>query len=141
MAKLHEQVEAEFENIERTLADIPDSDSLSNLSRLELAGLATLLNNFYNGIENILKTVMTTKGMNLPDGPSWHRDLLNAAKSLNIISESSAGKLKQYLAFRHFYIHSYSFDLDAEQMENLIKDILIVYDRFKDEIQKTIRRF
>ncbi|MEJ2647854.1 MAG: hypothetical protein P8016_05520 [Sedimentisphaerales bacterium] len=72
MAKLHEQVEAEFENIERTLVDIPNFESLPNLSRLELAGLATLLHNFYNGIENILKTVVTAKDINLPDGASWH---------------------------------------------------------------------
>ncbi len=89
MAKLHEQVEAEFENIERTLADIPNYESMTNLSRLELAGLAALLHNFYNGIENILKTVVNAKGVNLPDGPSWHRDLINTANKIDVISESN----------------------------------------------------
>jgi hypothetical protein len=54
MPKVHEQVEAEFENVERTLMDIPESESLPSLSNLELAGLAALIHNFYNGIETIL---------------------------------------------------------------------------------------
>ena len=36
MAKVHEQVEAEFENIERTLIEIPEPESLPGLSNLEL---------------------------------------------------------------------------------------------------------
>lgn len=54
MSKVHEQIEAEFENIERTLKEIPESESLLSLSNLELAGLAALIHNFYNGIETIL---------------------------------------------------------------------------------------
>ena len=64
MAKVHEQVEAEFENIERTITDIPNLESLPKLSRLELAGLATLIHNFYNGIENILKKPLLPSGKN-----------------------------------------------------------------------------
>jgi hypothetical protein len=102
MAKVHEQVEAAFENIERTLAEVPDHESLPNLSNLELAGLAALIHNFYNGIENILKQLVTAAGEKLPDGSSWHQDLINTAMSNDIISESTAKKLRQYLAFRHF---------------------------------------
>lgn len=36
MAKVHEQVEAEFENIERTLMEVLKSESLPGLSNLEL---------------------------------------------------------------------------------------------------------
>ncbi|HUT47627.1 MAG TPA: hypothetical protein VMX36_15200 [Sedimentisphaerales bacterium] len=66
MAKVHEQVEAEFENIERTLAEVPNSESLPGLSNLELAGLAALIHNFYSGIENILKQIVAAAGKKLP---------------------------------------------------------------------------
>ena len=140
MAKVHEQVEAEFENVERTLAEVPDHESLPNLSKLELAGLAALIHNFYSGIENIIKQLVTAAGEKLPDGSSWHQDLINTAMSNDIISKSTAKKLRQYLAFRHFFSHGYSFELDPKRMSNLVKDIRAIFDCFKDEISKAIDR-
>ena len=140
MAKVHEQVEAEFENIERTITDIPNLESLPKLSRLELAGLATLIHNFYNGIENILKKTVTAIGEKLPEGHSWHQDLINTAVSNEIICESTGRKLRPYLAFRHFYSHSYSFELEPKRMANLVKDIRGIFDCFKDEINKAIEK-
>jgi hypothetical protein len=58
MSKVHEQIEAEFENIERTPKEIPESEFLPGLSNLELAGIAALIHSFYNGIENILKQLI-----------------------------------------------------------------------------------
>lgn len=138
MAEVHEQVEAEFENIERTLTEIPEPESLSGLSNLELAGLAALIHNFYNGIENILKQIITAAGKKLPDGPSWHQDLINTAILSDIISESVAKKLRQYLAFRHFFSHGYSFELEPKRMSNLVNDIRPVFFHFRDEINKSL---
>jgi len=69
MAKVHEQVEAEFENIERVVAELPGSNLLANLSSLELAGVAALIHNFYNGIENILKHIVISCGKEVPGFP------------------------------------------------------------------------
>jgi len=55
MASAREKIEAEFENIECLLADLPKTDSLARLSTLELAGAGALIHNFYNGVENVLK--------------------------------------------------------------------------------------
>ena len=138
MAKVHEQVEAEFENIERTVMEIPESESLPGLSSLELAGLAALIHNFYNGIENILKQLIIAAGKKLPDGPSWHQDLINTAITNDIISESTAKKLRQYLAFRHFFSHGYSFELDPKRISNLVYDIQSVFSVFRNEVNKSL---
>lgn len=86
MASYKEMVEAECEAIEKTLALLPKR-KLTKLSTLELAGLSTLLSNFYNGIENILKQTFKNLSLPLPNSFSWHQDLVNCAVQEKIISE------------------------------------------------------
>ena len=138
MAKVRERVEVEFENIERVVAELPDSSMLPGLSSLELAGVATHLHNFYNGIENVLKQIVIASGKKLPAGPSWHQDLLTKAVADNIISDSTAKELKRYLAFRHFFSHAYSFDLDKERMIPLVDGIQRTMSSFRRDITRAI---
>jgi len=137
MANYKERVEAEYEAIERTLDRLP-RQPLPQLSDLELAGVATLLQNFYNGIENILKQVFQIKSIVLPDGPSWHQDLIRLAKKEQIISEALTDKIKEYLAFRHFITHGYAFNLNPQRLENLTVNISGIFTEFKFEINKII---
>ena len=137
MANYKEMVEAEYEAIERTLDRLP-RQPLPQLSDLELAGVATLLQNFYNGIENILKQVFQKKSIVLPEGPSWHQDLIRLAKKEQIISEALTDKIKEYLAFRHFITHGYAFNLNPQRLENLTVNISEIFTEFKFEINKII---
>ena len=60
--------------MENTLSLLPDKP-ISQLSKLELTGLATLIQNFYNGIENIVKQVFQLKSIIISTGSSWHQEL------------------------------------------------------------------
>jgi len=131
------RVEAEYEAIENTLSALPDRP-LSTLSQLELAGVAALLHNFYNGIENIVKQVFQEKSFPIPQGESWHRDLLLAAAEKNVISDLLLNKLKQYLAFRHYFSHAYALELFPERMEPLVKNAVALFNEFKQQIDKII---
>ena len=55
MASLREKVEAELEQMDRALRELPGGRRVGRLSILELGGTASLLSSLYHGVENILK--------------------------------------------------------------------------------------
>ncbi len=89
MDKLSQKINAELENIDEVFNEIPPHTKLPYLSTLELAGVAALLHNFYNGIENILKQILLSKDIIIPDGKSWHKELLEISVRNKIISEEN----------------------------------------------------
>jgi hypothetical protein len=96
------RIEAEYEELESTLSALPDRP-LSTLSKLELAGVAALLHNFYNGIENILKNLLHASEITIPQGGSWHRDLLIAAEKQRILSGPLLEDLKPVSRISPFF--------------------------------------
>ncbi len=135
MADLKERIDAEFENIDKVLGEFPSAKNLPDLSLLELAGVATLLHNFYNGIENIIKQILIEKNVPLPEGKSWHRDMLESAVKGKIISTNCLSDLSEYLAFRHFFSHSYALDLQSDKLEPLVENVHNVFLHFHNEIR------
>jgi hypothetical protein len=131
------RIEAEYEAIESALSALPKLP-LSKLSRLEIAGVAAMLHNFYNGIENVLKQVFRSKSIRIPEGESWHRDLLIVAAEKEILSERLLDDLKPYLAFRHFFSHGYAVNLVPERMEPLVEHAESVFSKFRGEIENAM---
>lgn len=134
MADLEEKIQAEFVNIATVLSELPSPGSLADRSQLELAGVSAFLHSFYNGVENVLKQKLMAMSLEVPTGPSWHRDLLNLCAAKGVISQESRTGLAPYLAFRHFFSHGYAVDLDAEKLATLVENIRAVYDRFRTDI-------
>ena len=138
MAELKVRVEAEYEAIAKVLSALPTDISLFEINELELAGVAALLHNFYNGLENILKQILKSKDVHLPSGASWHKEILISALDECIISEPLTGKLKKFLAFRHFFSHAYALDLYPDKMEPLVISAVGVFNQFRDEITSNL---
>jgi len=75
----------------------------------------------------------------IPSGSSWHKDLLNLSEENNIISSQTKQNLIEYLAFRHFFSHSYALDLYPTKMEPLVENIYENYRYFKSDINRNIQ--
>lgn len=131
------RIEAEFEAIDKTLSALP-CRALNVLSELELAGVAALLHNFYNGIENVIKQLFKANNIPMPAGSSWHRDLLLMAKDKSILTENLFTELSQFMAFRHFFAHAYALDLLPGRMVSLVDGAKEVFKKFKSEISPMI---
>ncbi len=140
MADLREKVDVELENISAVLAELKKIEGKPDKTVAELAGIGTFLHNFYTGIENILKQILGAKGISIPTSASWHRDLLILASEEKIITETTRKQLAKYLAFRHFFVHAYSFLLDESELRLLVDGVFDTYAIFKEEIDAFISR-
>lgn len=140
MANLREKIDVEMENISAVLSELTKIKDKSNKSIAELADIGAFLHNFYTGIGNILKQILGAKGISIPISSSWHRDLLIRASEENIITETARTQLAKYLAFRHFFMHAYSYLLAERELRLLIDDVFDTYSTFKEEINAFISK-
>ncbi len=134
--QLKEYCEAEFENIDTVVSDlfsvIKDDDS--EYSTPELAAIATFIHNVYNGLENILKRVLLSWKIEIKNTPTWHKDMLKASFEKKIIDDDLYNALSEYLAFRHFFVHAYSFNLNWESLRPLVNNLNNTLKMFKSSI-------
>lgn len=108
---------------------------------VELTAIASVLHSFYNGVENIFLSVAKGVDQRVPSGVQWHRDLLlqmteETTNRRGVIPTEFVPQLADYLGFRHFYRHSYSFFLDWEEMKSLVISLPEVWERTKKALQE-----
>ena len=138
------QIRFELTQIERLLTSyqdllarfIPMPESEPTLPTLiETTALASVLHSFYTGVENIFQLIAKHLDQQPLAGERWHRDLLDQMSQATgeraaLLTAETGKRLREYLAFRHFYRHAYSSFLDwrrlallAAPLPELIKTI------------------
>lgn len=135
MVDLTRKIAAEKENVEKALDNLKDAMGRKERSTVELAAIATFLHNIYNGMENILKQVLKSRGNEIPKSETSHKDLLDISVSNGIIPEKLSDQLYEYLTFRHFFVHAYGFMLEETHLEDLANNIPDVWLQFLSAIQ------
>lgn len=110
---------------------------------IELAAIATVIHSFYNGIEGIFLLVSKNLDKKTPSSDRWHKELLTQMatctdKRIPVISEICLENLAQYMQFRHFFRHSYSFQLTWDKMYPLVENMQTVWQQTKLELQNFI---
>jgi hypothetical protein len=138
------KIQFEVEQIDRlidTYSDLLEKCRQKIPDKVEIAALGSVLHSFYNGLENIFSVIAKEVDTTLPQGFSWHKDLLiqisTQTPSRNaVISEASKEKLVNYLGFRYFYRHSYSFFLDWNELKPLIVNLNSVWIEVRESLAK-----
>lgn len=109
-----------------------------------LRARASILHDFYTGVERILMRSAEELNGGVPRGEQWHRQLLKdmtlalAEIRPPVITEELAEGLGEYLRFRHVFRNVYDFVLDAERMRPLEEGFDAVLERFVAQIRAFI---
>lgn len=138
--QLKEYCEAEFENIDIVVFELFSivKTAKSEYSTAELAAIATFIHNCYNGIENILKRILSFNQIEMKEAPTWHKDLLKTSLDIGIVTNDLYSTLSEYLSFRHFFVHAYSFTLRWDELKPLVQDLEKTLKTFRSAIYNFI---
>lgn len=116
-----------------------DLDHKQEINGYDKAAIGYLLHNFYNGCENIFRSIAKFFENDFTNR-SWHRDLLKrmtldiAGFRPRVISDELFILLDDFRGFRHKFRYSYSFELDWER-ERIVADKLPhTWQMLQDEI-------
>lgn len=144
-----EQIEFEIGQIDHLLEVY--ADLLTRLQHkppdaVEMAAVASVLHSFYNGLESIFFSVAKQIDGEVPGGPESHsmllkRMMLPGRSRPSLLSQDNGSRLVDYLGFRHFYRHSYTFFLEWEKVGELVSHLAEVWDQVRGDIISFCRKF
>ena len=141
--KVISQIKFEIEQIDHlfeSYADLLERVQKEAPDLVEITAVASVLHSFYSGLENIFLSIAKRIDRDVPASTQWHRDLLirmtEATSSRGpVLTVDMAHQLANYLGFRYFYRHSYSFFLDWDELEKLMTPLAKVWAQTKNALQ------
>jgi hypothetical protein len=112
----------------------------SNEQDLYLDAVALNLHDFYSGLERLFTMIGAEIDGVKPEGPAWHRDLLSQMtlelKNIRpaVLSPQAAKAVDEYLRFRHIVRNVYTFELDPDRVERLVKNLRPAFAQVQTEL-------
>ena len=106
---------------------------------LQKTVMANILHSFYTGIEKIFERIAKEIDKNVPTGNKSHQELLNNMYVKNnirkaVINEEIYLLLNEYMKFRHFFRHAYSFQLNWAKMKPLAETLFDIWENLKRQL-------
>jgi uncharacterized protein YutE (UPF0331/DUF86 family) len=133
----------EFNNIDRVMNELFSvyDPTKPEYSISDQAAIGALMLNVYSGIEIILKQMLVFDKLNIEDSPGWHEKVLRKAGEIGILPPDYIQMLSKYLAFRNYFMYTYIFNINWEDMKALVdalKDLVAKIHTEVDEYMQTI---
>ena len=111
-------------------------------SRLEVRGVASVLHDFYSGVERIFERIALELDGELPRGADWHSQLLNRMEEEvegvrpRVLTPDLAERLRPFLRFRDLFLNIYGGQLCWERSTGLLSEADEVWPLLKQEMQE-----
>ena len=138
LSLLKASIEAQRREIERIFAKIEERRHGKSVAELE--SLAYQLHNLYCAFEDLFRIVADFFENRIDDRARYHRELLWRMKvSIEgvrpaLLSEESYRLLDSLWAFRHFFRHAYSYELDPRKVALVVEDALKLRELYQRDI-------
>ncbi len=141
-----DHVRVEIKQLERLFAECDEflrSLQQRQPTNIELMAVGSILHSFYNGLENVFRSVAKNLDHQIPSGDQWHQELLSQMTQTTenraaLLSADTPAILKEYLLFRHFFRHAYSFSLDWTRCRNLVRSLPEVWAKVRNDFESFI---
>jgi len=145
LSLLRASIEAQRKEIERIFAKIEERRHGKTVAEVE--SLAYQLHNLYCAFEDLFKIVADSFENRIEDRTRYHRELLWRMRiSIEgvrpaLLSEESYRLLDSLRAFRHFFRHAYSYELDPRKVALVVEDALKLRELYQQEIEHFLEQF
>lgn len=112
----------------------------------EVESLAYQLHNLYCAYEDLFKIITETFENNIEEGLTYHKELLRrmtiTIKGIrpNLISEESFALLSELRAFRHFFRHAYTYELDVKKVKLVLEKVLQLNEYFNKDLRQFLKQ-
>ena len=140
LSLLRASIEAQSKEIERIFAKV--EERRHGKSAVELESLAYQLHNLYCAFEDLFRIVADFFENRIYDRTRYHWELLRRMKlpiegvRPALLSEESYRLLDSLRAFRHFFRHAYSYELDPRKVALVVEDALELRKVYQQEIER-----
>lgn len=137
--RIRDEVETLEQVVERALSawekarNAPGEQAYVDSAALNLHGI-------YAGVERLFELIARHGDDKVPEGPTWHRDLLHQmARDVTnvrpaVISIESAERLDELRRFRHLVRNVYTVNLAPEKMVDLVSELPMLWSRLRSEL-------
>lgn len=139
---LASRIEAELTDIEILIEKITEGwkHAKKTGDSYYLDSVALNLHGFYSALERVFVLIAQDIDGTIPEGSSWHQDLLVQMKTEikkvrpTVLTRETYQSLDEYRGFRHIVRNVYTFNLSSDRIEPLVININNVFTDIKKEI-------
>lgn len=144
LKRISSEINDELKNLTKLIKDYDNFlvKYSQNMDKYLLRVKASLMADFYMGVEKIFRIISEELDGDVPKGEGWHKKLLYTMtleiKGVRpaVISKELYIDLLEFLGFRHVVRQAYGFELNEKKLSVLENKFKKTWKKFEKEIKK-----